>query len=315
LVQGVLAGFATIGIIIGLGFLLAHLRILDATAQGVLMRIAFYVATPALMITVLGGTDVHRLLSANLIASLGSVVVTASIAVLLARLAWKREGGDTVIAAFCAAYVNAGNLGLPIAAYALGDAALIAPMWLAQLLLLQPTGLAVLDELTHVPSDGVSTGRMLLIRLTRPFRNPLVVGSLIGLALALTGIKLPVAINAPLTLVGGIAVPGMLLAYGISLRLGPRPGAGEPPIQIATLVWLKLIVQPIAAYLIGAYLVGLSGHNLLAVTVIAALPTAQNVFTFAQRYDRGLLMARDTIFIATPLSVPVILAITWLLAT
>jgi malonate transporter and related proteins len=313
-VQGVLAGFATIGIIIGLGFLLAQLKILDATAQGVLTRIAFYVASPALMITVLGGTDVDRLLSANLIASLGSVAVAASIAVMLARLVWKREAGDTVIAAFCSAYVNAGNLGLPIAAYALGDAALIAPMLLAQLLLLQPAGLAVLDEITHVPSDEVSWRRLLLTRLTRPFRNPLAVGSLIGLVLALTGITLPVAINAPLTLVGGIAVPSMLLAYGISLRLGPRPGAGEPPIQIATLVWLKLVLQPIAAYLIGAYLVGLAGHDLLAVTVIAALPTAQNVFTIAMRYDRGVIMSRDTIFVATPLSVPVILIITWLLA-
>jgi malonate transporter len=263
---------------------------------------------------VLGGTDVDRLLSANLIASLGSVAVAATIAVLLARLVWKREAGDTVIAAFCSAYVNAGNLGLPIAAYALGDAALIAPMLLAQLLLLQPAGLAVLDEITHVPSDEVSWRRLLLTRLTRPFRNPLAVGSLIGLVLALTGITLPVAINAPLTLVGGIAVPSMLLAYGISLRLGPRPGAGEPPIQIATLVWLKLVLQPIAAYLIGAYLVGLAGHDLLAVTVIAALPTAQNVFTIAMRYDRGVIMSRDTIFVATPLSVPVILIITWLLA-
>jgi malonate transporter and related proteins len=312
-VQGVLAGFAIIGIIIGLGFLLAQLKILDATAQGVLTRVSFYVASPALMITVLGGTDVHRLLSANLIASLGSVVVAATIAVLLARVLWKREAGDTVIAAFCSAYVNAGNLGLPIAAYALGDAALIAPMWLAQLIILQPSGLAVLDAITHVPSPGISSRRLLLIRLTRPLRNPLAVGSLIGLALALTGIKLPMIINAPLTLVGGMAVPSMLLAYGISLRLGPRPGAGEPPIQIATLVSVKLIVQPIAAYLIGAYAVGLTGRDLLAVTVIAALPTAQNVCTFAQRCDRGVILARDTIFVATLLSVPVILAITWLL--
>ena len=52
--QGVLAGFATIGIIIGLGFLLAQLKVLDATALGVLTRVAFYVASPALMITVLG---------------------------------------------------------------------------------------------------------------------------------------------------------------------------------------------------------------------------------------------------------------------
>ena len=152
--QGVLAGFAIIGIIIGIGFLLAQLKVLDATAQGVLTRVSFYVASPALMITVLGGTDVHRLLSANLIASLGSVAVAATIAVLVARVLWKREAGDTVIAAFCSAYVNAGNLGLPIAAYALGDAALIAPMWLAQLIILQPSGLAVLDAITQVAESG-----------------------------------------------------------------------------------------------------------------------------------------------------------------
>ena len=312
--QGVLAGFATIGIIIGLGFLLAQLRILDATALGVLTRVAFYVASPALMITVLGGTDAHRLLSANLVASLGSVAVAATIAVLVARLLWRREAGDTVIATFCSAYVNAGNLGLPIAAYALGDAALIAPMLLAQLLILQPSGLAVLDAITYVPSPGISRGRLLLIRLSQPLRNPLALGSLIGLVLALTGFKLPLIINAPLTLVGGIAVPAMLLAYGISLRLGPRPGSGEPPVQIATLVSIKLIVQPITAYLIGAYALGLVGRDLLAVTVIAALPTAQNVFTFAVRYDRGVILARDMIFVATLLSVPVILIITWLLA-
>jgi malonate transporter and related proteins len=313
-VQGVLAGFATIGIIIGLGFLLAQLKVLDATAQGVLTRIAYYVASPALMVTVLGGTDVNRLLSANLIASLASVAMSATIAVLLARLIWKREAGETVIAAFCSAYVNAGNLGLPIAAYALGDAALVAPMLLAQLLVLQPAGLAVLDSITHIPSPGISRRRLLLIRLTRPLRNPLAMGSLVGLMLALTGIKLPVIINAPLTLVGGIAVPSMLLAYGISLRLGPRPGAGEPPSQVGTLVLLKLVIQPIAAYLIGAYAVGLDGRDLLAVTVIAALPTAQNVFTLAMRYERGVILARDTIFVATLLSVPVILGITWLLA-
>ena len=312
--SGVLAGFATIGLIIGLGFLLAHLKVLDETAQQVLTKTSFFVASPALMVTVLGGTDVHRLLSANLIASLGSVAVAATIGVVLARFVWKRSGGETVIAAFCAAYVNAGNLGLPIAAYALGDAALIAPMLLAQLLVLQPSGLAVLDGLTHAPSPGTSRGRRVLRRVTAPLRNPLALGSLVGLLLALTGLELPLALDAPLTLVGGMAVPAMLVAYGISLRLGPGLGAGEPMGQVATLVALKLVGQPVVAYLIGAYAVGLEGHDLLAVTVIAALPTAQNVFTFAMRYDRGVILARDTIFVATLLSVPAIIGITWLLS-
>ena len=135
--------------------------------------------------------------------------------------------------------------------------------------------------------------------------------ALLGLVLALTGLELPVALAAPLTLVGGMAIPAMLLAYGVSLRLGPGLVAGEPPARVATLAALKLIVQPVAAYVLAAYAVGLEGRDLLAVTVIAALPTAQNVFTFAVRYDRGVLLARDTIFVTTLLSVPAILLITW----
>ena len=312
--QGVLAGFASIAIVIAVGFLLAQLRILDENGQRVLTRTSFYVASPALMVTVLSRTDLHRVLSANLVASLGSVVVAATVGVLVARLVWRREAGDVTIAAFCSSYVNAGNLGLPIAAYALGDAALIAPMLLAQLLVLQPSGLSVLDAISHVAPPGSSPHRARLRRLTGPLRNPLAIGSLLGLALAVTHLTLPLAIAAPLNLVGGMAVPSMLLAYGVSLRLGPRPGAGEPAAQVATLVALKLVLQPVTAYLVGAYLVGLSGHDLLAVTVIAALPTAQNVFVFATRYQRGVILARDAIFLSTILSVPVILVITWLLA-
>ena len=61
--------------------------------------------------------------------------------------------GETVIGAFGSAYVNAGNLGLPIAAYALGNASLIVPMLLTQMLILQPAGLMALDLATSKVSD------------------------------------------------------------------------------------------------------------------------------------------------------------------
>lgn len=308
-----LAGFATIAVIIAVGALLAHTRILDVDSQGMLARLAFFLASPALMVTVLGRTDVAQLFSANLLASLGSVVVTATVALVLARLVWRRSASDTVIATFAASYVNAGNLGLPIAAYVLGDASLIAPMLLAQLLVLQPLGLAVLDSTVHVPDPGQTRGRRLLGRLTQPLRNPLMIGSLVGLVLSVTQLRLPRFVEDPLTLIGGMAVPAMLIAYGISLRLGPRPGAGEPAVQVGTLVALKIVLQPGVAYLLGRFAVGLDGLDLLAVTVVAALPTAQNVFTHALRYRRAEILARDTIFISTVLSVPVLVLIAGLL--
>ena len=312
--EGVLAGFFTIGAVIGVGILLAHLGILDESSQRVLARLAFFVASPALMITVLGETDVAALFSANLLASIGGVAVVATSYLLLARLVWHRSAPETVIGTFSSAYVNAGNLGLPIAAYVLGDASLVAPMLLTQLLILQPIGIAVLDATTRPIPAGERRSVRVRKWLLQPLRNPLMVGSLLGLLLSVFEIRLPDVVRDPVVLVGAMAVPSMLLAYGVSLRLGPRPGAGEPAVQIATIVSLKLILQPLVAYLLGRYVVGLDGINLFAVTVIAALPTAQNVFTHAVRYDRGVILARDSIFISTLGSVPVLIVIAALLS-
>lgn len=313
--QGVLAGFVTIGSIIALGFLLAQLRILDASSQRVLSRIAFFVASPALMITVLGNTDVSQLFSANLVASIVSVAVSAGVYIVLARLLWHRNVADTVIGTFSSAYVNAGNLGLPIAAYVLGDASLIAPMLLTQLILLQPLGLAVLDfTLARHRSPSDTPVRRWLRGLSQPVRNPLMLGSLLGLVLSVFDLQLPRMVADPLELVGGMAVPGMLIAYGVSLRLGPRPGAGEPAVQIGTIVALKLVLQPVVAFLVARYVLQLDDAGVLAVTVVAALPTAQNVFTHAVRYDTGVILARDSIFVSTLLAVPALTVIAAALA-
>lgn len=311
--QGVATGFVTIGAVIAIGFLLAHIKFLDTTSQRMLIRIAFFVASPALMVSVLSRTDVAQVFSANLVASIASVVVAAGAYLLLARLVWRRTASDTVIGTFASAYVNAGNLGLPIAAYVLGDASLVAPMLLTQLLVLQPAGLLVLDLLNAPVADTASRRRQVVNLVGRVFRNPLTVGSLLGLLLSVLAVPLPPLVTEPLNLIAGMAVPAMLLAYGVSLRLGPLPGSGEPPIQVATIVALKLVLQPLAAFLIARYGLSLPDSAVFAVTVIAALPTAQNVFTIAVRYQSGVILARDTVFCSTILSVPVIIVLTALL--
>jgi malonate transporter and related proteins len=302
-VEGVLEGFATIGAVIALGALLAQLRVLDDGARVVLSRLSFFVASPALMVTVLGHADVAAVLSGNLTASASAVLVSSVLYVSAARLVWHRDLADTVVGTLSSAYVNAGNLGLPIAAYVLGDAALVAPTLLMQLLVLQPLALAVLDHATSDRRFSVTRA------MARPLTNPLTVGSILGLVLAVTGVALPAAVHDPLELVGGMAVPSMLLAYGISLRVGPRPGHGTSATEIGCITALKLVVQPLTAYGVGRLVLGLDHRGLLAVTVLAALPTAQNIFVHATRYGRGEVVARDSIFVTTVLSVPVLIVI------
>ena len=111
-----------------------------------------------------------------------------------------------------------------------------------------------------------------------------------------------------------MAVPAVLLAYGVSLRFGPLPGTGASAAEIAFITALKVVVQPAAAYVLARLVLDLEGTALLAVTLLAALPTAQNIFVHATRYDRAVIVARDSIFLTTVLSVPVLIVITALLA-
>ena len=67
--------------------------------------------------------------------------------------------------------------------------------------------------------------------------------------------------------------------------------------------------MPLVAWVVAAFVFHLSPHDVLIVTVLAALPTAQNVFVYAATYDRGTLLARDVILLSTLLSVPVLVGV------
>jgi predicted permease len=214
---------------------------------------------------------------------------------------------ETVIGSLASGYVNANNIGLPVSLYVLGDASSSAPVILLQLIVLAPIALTVLDLTT---SGTISLRRILL----QPVRNPLIIGSALGLLVALTGIELPAPVLAPFELVGAAAVPVVLLGFGMSLH-GSRPlapGTERRDVVVASI--LKLAVMPLAAWALGYFVFGLTGHTLFVVTVLAALPSAQNVFNYAQRYGRGVILARDTVLITTALSIIVLVIVAALLA-
>lgn len=293
---GVLTGLFTVGAVIGVGILLAQLRILDAGAQQILARITFNVATPALILSLLSKADIGQIWSARLAVALCAVGVVCILWILPAVLVWKRRGEDLVIGSFVASYINANNLGIPMATFVLGSPAQALPMLLLQLCLLQPLGLAVLDVLgARERGQRLSVPMM----LSRPVRNPMTVAAIIGVLMSVTGAQLPTLLARPIDMLGAMSVPAMLLAFGVSLRLGPLPGRGEPVLQIGWLVVLKLAVMPLVAWWFATFVFGLDRADVLAATVMAGLPTAQNVFVIAHRYGRGLLIARDGVFVAT----------------
>ncbi|NIL76604.1 AEC family transporter [Rhodococcus sp. B10] len=306
--SGVLEGFTVIFIVIALGYLLARLGVLGPHGQFVLSRLVFYVATPSLLFVTLATSDLSVILSPILVVAGVTALAVGAIYFVVAKFVLKRDVPEATIGGLASSYVNAANLGIPIAVFVLGDANFVAPLLLFQIMVYSPLALTILDLSTM--------GKKASIRniVVTPFKNPIVLAGAAGLLLSVFGIELPEALMQPFDLVGGAAVPGALLAFGLSLygtRVLEKGSSPRRDVMIASS--LKMILQPLLGFLM-ALAMGLEGHELFAITVISALPTAQNVFVFAHRYNRGVVLARDTAFVTTLVSIPVIALVTALLA-
>ncbi|MEU3946184.1 AEC family transporter [Streptomyces sp. NPDC029526] len=305
--QGVLSGFAVIAVVIGAGYLIGRRGYLGPHGSEVLTRLAFRVASPALLFTILADADLSVVFSSRLLVTALSAVGVAGVFVAVG-VARRWGTARTTIGALCSGYVNAGNLGIPIAVYVLGDASLVAPVLLFQLVGVTPVALTVLDLAT---SDGAR--QSLARRLLTPLRNPVAVGSLAGVAVSAGGLEIPGPVLDPLTLIGNMAVPAVLLAFGISLRGSTPPLRNGERGAVLLAVALKSFVQPAVAWVLAAGVFGLRGPLLLDVVVTSALPAAQNLFTYASSYRAGETLAREAILVSTVLSVPVLVVVAALL--
>ena len=367
----VVAGLAVFGAVIVIGWLLVRTRAVPADADGVLTRVCFFAATPALLVTTLSRADLTAVLSRSTAVAVAAELTAIVSAWCLHRLVLRRPTAEATIGALASGYVNAANLGIPVAVLVLGDAATIAPILLLQLLVLTPATFTVLDAVTRRGNPSR------LATLTVPLRNPLLWGVVAGTAANLGGVDLKEWGGGypaqGLEMLGRVAVPLMMLALGMSLAGAPRPlrnpapeeappspqdspaqsarqekdrQGQEPPVAEAgseahavdtaggrlprveegpahgvrstsqrgagrrSGLWLavgwKLAVMPGLAVVVGLA-AGLSGGQLLAPVVTAALPTAQNVFMYASRYGAAKDLARDAVLLTTAGFVPVVL--------
>jgi malonate transporter len=306
-VGGVITGFGVIACVIATGYFMGRRGLLGTNGPEILTRLAFHVATPALLFETMARADLRVLVSGQvLITALSTFAVAALYCTVAALRRW--AAGESTVGAMCASYVNAGNLGIPISAYVLGDASLVAPVILFQQLVVSPVALTALDVFS---SPAQRSGPLRL--LTTPFRNPVVIGSLSGVAVAATGRSLPGPVLEPFHLMGAMSVPAVLLAFGMSLRGSAVLSREHDRSPVLLAVVCKAVGQPFVAWVLGTAVFDLSGPALFAVVVTSALPSAQNLFTYAARYGTGTRIARESILISTLAAAPVLVLVAALL--
>lgn len=296
-VIGVIQGFSIIFAVIAVGYVLARLRIIGGDEQRlVLNRVAFFAATPALLFTVVAQSPVHHLFSPVIGVQALSAILTAGVFVLLSLKCFPSDKGSTVMGAASTAYVNSNNIGLPVGIYVLGNAAYVPPLLVLQLVVFTPFILALI-----APGKALAAVKQAVL-------SPIVLATAAGLAVSMNQWSVPELIWEPLHLLGGASIPMILLSFGASLR-DARP-LSEPPFRRAALTGtaLKVVGMPAISALLALGL-GLNGDALYASVILAALPTAQNVYNYAATYQKGTVVARDVILLSTFIALPAMLIV------
>ncbi|MDX1606213.1 MAG: AEC family transporter, partial [Candidatus Competibacterales bacterium] len=137
--------------------------------------------------------------------------------------------------------------------------------------------------------------------------NPIIIGLLLGLGWNLSGLPLPGPLDRLTEMLAQAATAGALFALGAGLtRYRLAGNLGEPLLLVA----LKMLLQPLLVWLLGAHVLALPPLWTAVLVLLAALPTGVNAYLFAQRYEVGIATATTTVFLSTAtglVSLPLVL--------
>lgn len=191
-------------------------------------------------------------------------------------------------------FPNAGNMGLSLCLFAFGDAGLALAIVVFAMI---ATGQFTLGA-------AVSRGTLEPMGL---LRMPLNYAVLLGLALLFLDLPLPEPVARSFTLLGGLTIPLMLIALGVSLsRL--RPGG----LPVAFGLSLLRIVGGGAVALAVAALLDLPPLERGVLVLQFSMPVAVYNYLFAERFQRHPQEVAGLVVISTALSLVSVPLVLWL---
>lgn len=283
-----------------LGYLSGRLRKIPVEGLDWLNFFIVYIALPALLFRLLSVTPVEEFQNTVFLAC--TTAVTFAIfwgCVIAGRL---RRGGDLQSAAiqgFAGAYGNIGYMGPPLAIAAFGPeagvpVALVFCIDNSMHFAHAPILMALGGEKRESPlrlAGGI---------LKKIFTHPFILATIVGIAAAIAEWQPPGPVDDLLLRLSSAAAPCALFAMGVTAAL--RPLKRVPP-ELVYLVPVKLLLHPLLMYLVVSQVPGVEPIWLHSAVLLAALPSATNVFVIAQQYDVWKERASSAVVISTALSI------------
>lgn len=286
-------------LIIGTGVLLDRKFAIDRKS---ISRIAIYVLLPCLVFTYLieSTVDPRQFVAIILfVIAIGLAMSALGLGVGHA-LCWPARRIDALM--LSVAFLNSGNFGLSIIAFAFGDKGLEfgAICYIASHLMFNTLGAFIAAR-----SNGSGSRKALM----EVFKLPGLYAFVLAILLRAGGITIPAPLFKAISLVSRAAVPTMLLMLGFQLS---QSRIGKQYKDVAIGAFMRLVVGALVA--IGlAPLLGLQGLARQVAIIEGSTPTAVNSVLLAVQFDADSEYVSNVVFITTLLSgITLTILLAWL---
>lgn len=286
--------------VIFVGVMAGRLKVLGPASSEALNKYVYWIALPALLFLSIGRLPVADLVNGPFIgAFLGSAAAVWAMGSLIGRIVGERSGANLVMQGMNASFANVGYMGIPLFVAAFGTDN-IAPALLATVLMSVVSVPAAVVGLELVGGKGrgaLGAARDVGLALAK---NPLLLGALGGLLVALSGITLVEPIERLLDILAVSASPCALVAIGLFIASRPlKAGLFE----VGWVTVIKLIWHPLICWWLILAFFPLEPYWAASAIILAALPTGTLTFVVAQQYGAYVERTSGIILISTIISV------------
>ena len=300
------------------GWLAARQQVLPESAIPGLNGFVLYFALPCMLFRFGASTPVLQTLNPTLLAVylLCAALVVALTVVLTRSAAVPLR--DAAFGALVAAFPNTGFMGVPLLVALLGPAAAGPTICvLTADLVVTSTACLALAEAQGLAGQGHGWWRSARRILGGVARNPMPWAIALGAAFSALGWRLGGPLDGVVRMLADAASPVALFTIGAVLwRAGRHAHGRTPPGRYLPVAAIKLLLHPLLLWLLGlaAQAIGLplSDFALLAIVLVAALPSASNVAILAERYGADTGRVARIIMSSTVAAFLSFTAIAWL---
>jgi predicted permease len=284
------------------GYVCARTGVLGDKTTNFLNDFVFFVALPIQMLLQACENNIAKILQPDYLnAFMLSTVIMAVMTYFIMRKRFPQGMSSMALTLMSTSQVNCTYLAIPIFTIFLGNALAVIPILLYQGIVSTAVALTMIEmDINARKGVKVSTKSTARIIWRVVITTPIIGASIVGMVMGIHEAPLPKIVSEIGHLLDGVVSPIVFFTLGLSL--GTLPISLQERAQSPEIVWisvLKNIVHPTLAYVLGKYLFGMQGKWLLILVMVAAQPSARNIFTFSQRYGLDVQKSNVILIVTT----------------